>query len=410
MVVGMGLGKVAPILFGLFLSRQFGALALASFVLLLTYVSALVALPTLGATPQIIRAGAHDDAEAAVVSAIRGSLVLLALALAGSLLWWLGMAPRALLALPVSPLLMQGWVALLGAGLVLYGLAQSTAAQQERHFAIGAWSVAIYLGAAGAGMAAGRWPGLVAGLPGDAAAITAYGAVFLGLTLCFFIASQRPLATAWACAGALWRGDELQVALRGAFSTSLFGLITLVGLYVLMHVAQQRMSATEGATFALAFQLFQAGIFLPSVLGAIVVPSMVAADRDGEQDAAVLHRRTRGVYLGIGIVWLLASLLLARPLLSLYGLEAIGATGIVLMQAAAVLAGLQAYFIQRFVALGRFGLLASASLLWAVTGYAVLMLAPEGLLGSVAALVAAYVACLAFYLLLSGREDKRELL
>lgn len=398
MVAGMGLGKLAPLLFGLFLSRQFGAPALAGFVLLLTYVTALVALPTLGATPQIIRAGTHDDAAGAVVRAILASAMLLALMLAGSLLWWLGVAAQPLLALEVSPQLMQGWVALLGAALVCYGLAQSTAAQQERHFAIGAWSVVIYLGAAGAGMVAGVWPAaLGAGLSGEAAAITVYCAGFLALTVLFFIGSQRPLRAAWRHAGALWRGAEVATSLRGAVSTSLFGLITLAGLYVLMHAAQQRMAATEDAIFALAFQLFQAGIFLPSVLGAIVVPRLVAAGHDGAIDAAALHRRTRAVYLGIGIAWLLASLLVARPLLALYGLDAAGATGLVLMQVAAVLAGLQAYFIQRFVAAGSFGLLASASLLWAVTGYVVLMLAPPGLLGSVLALVAAYVACLAYY-------------
>lgn len=400
MVAGMGLGKVAPLLFGLYLSREFGAASFAGFVLVLTYVTALAALPSLGATPQIIRAGVHDNPEAAVVRAILASLVLLLGVVGLSLAWWLLLADHALAAPGLSPLRVQGWVALFAAGLVLYALAQSTCSLQARHFAVGGYSALIYLAAAGAGMLAGR-------LGGEGAALDAYFLVFLLAAAGFFLASQWPLRPAWRRAARGLHGSDLLAAVRGACTTSLFGLLTLAGLYLLMHATQLRLAPDDRAVFALGFQLFQAGIFLPSVFGAIVVPRLVAAGRGAPDEAAALHRRTQGLYLGIGLAWLLAVLVVARPLLALYGLPAAGWSGLVLLQVAAVLAGLQAYFIQRLVAQGHFGRLARAALLWAGSGYATLWLLPPGLLSAAAALVLAYVLCLGFYLLTdSGRSDK----
>lgn len=387
MVAGVGAGKVAPLLFGLFLSRRFGAASFADFVVVLSYVAALSAVPTLGSAPQIVRAGAQAEPEASVVMAGLCSLVVMAAGLVLSAAYWLGLAPHALWR--GGALAGQGAVALLSLGLVLYSLAQATCSLQGRYRAVGLWSLGIYAGAALAGGLAGR-----AG--GETGALWGYFTVFLLGALGFFGVSQAPLRAVWRqqlqrlSPGAIGRG------LRQALATSLFGVITLAGIFLLMKSVQLRLPSAESAVFALGFQLFQAGIFLPSVLGAVVVPRLVAAQRAGT-DAMALHRRTRRLYLGLGLGWLLLVAGAGRPLLRLYGLDQSGWPAVLLMQLAAVLAGLQAYFIQRLVALGRFRLLALGSLLWAGLALGLLALQDGGARWAAMAMVLAYGASLLFY-------------
>jgi O-antigen/teichoic acid export membrane protein len=393
LVAGASSGKLVPILFGFYLARQFGGGALAGFVLVLTYGAALTALANLGAAPRIIRAGAYADVSGFISGVTVVSFLLATLALLPSTAYWLLVADAPFLAADVDPSLAQAWVALYSLGLVMYTLAQSTLSMRGEYRAAGGFALALHGVAAVAGIAVG-------GSGGDTVAVSAYFITYFAGNFIFFVASQRHLGRVWYRTGELISVASLWAGVLGSLSASLFGVITLTGFYFFMQTVQRELPIADAATFAMSFQLFQAGVFLPSLLGNIVVPRMVKAGRDGK-DAAYLHRSTRAIYLCIGFVWLLCSLLLARPLLALYGLDAEGATGLVLMQVAAVLAGLQAYFVQRFVALGRFGILALASLVWAITGYAVLMQLQPSLLGSVLALVLAYVACLSFYLVYS---------
>lgn len=395
MVAGVGLGKVVPILFGLFLSREFGAASFAGFVLLLTYVAALAALPSLGATPQIIRAGVHDDPARAVVRTALASLMLTLLLVALSALYWMALSSAPLLHSVASPGAVYVWVGLYAAGLVLFALAQSTCSLQGRHLVVGLSAVATYGGAAIAGLLAGK-------VAGVGAALGSYFAVFALSALVFFGVSQYPLRSEWrGVLGALRPARALE-SLCATLGTSLFGLVTLVGLYLVMHSAQARMTSAEGATFALAFQLFQAGIFLPSVLGALVVPRLVSAQRQGgAEGVAALGRRTLIVYLGLGLAWLLVVAVIARPLLALYGLEGGNVGGLLLLQVAGVLASLQAYFIQSLVAQGRFAALAAGSVIWVMAAWTWLQASPAGVMSTASALVVGYGVCLGFYAVLS---------
>ncbi|WKC36222.1 hypothetical protein QYM18_17350 [Ectopseudomonas chengduensis] len=391
LVVGAGSSKLIPILFGLYLARQFDGDALVSFVLVLAYGAALSAFSNLGASPRIVRAGAYSDPDGFITEVTVVSFLLAGFALLLSIIYWLLAAGVPFLTLEIAPYYAQAWVALYSLGLVMCTLAQATFNMKGNYCATGVYALILH---AVAGVA-----GIIAGEVGEVGlAVSCYFITYFAGNLIFFVASRRCLvlrgrsSAEWLSIARLWSG------VGGALSASLFGVITLAGLYLFVHSVQRELSTSDAATFALGLQLFQAGVFLPSVLGGIVVPRMVAAGGFGKGDADALHRRTRALYIGIGLAWLFVSLFLARPLLALYSLDAAGAAGFVLIQVAAALAGLQAYFVQRLVALGRFNLLAVASLVWALAGYATLLLVPTSLFGAALALVMAYVACLFFYL------------
>lgn len=398
LVAGVGSGKLVPILFGLYLARQFDGDALLSFVLVLAYGAALSAFSNLGASPRIIRAGAHSDPDGFITEVTVVSFLLAGFALLLSTMYWLLAADVPFLTLEIAPYCAQAWVALYSLGLVMFTLAQSTLNMKGNYCATGIYALILH---AVAGVA-----GIIAGELGEVGlAVSAYFITYFVGNLIFFVSSQRRLVrsggsmTEWLSIARLWSG------VGEALSASLFGVITLAGLYLFVHSVQRELSTSDAATFALGLQLFQVGVFLPSVLGGIVVPRMVTAGRFGKGDADALHRRTRALYLGIGLAWLFVSLFLARPLLALYGLDAAGVSGFVLIQVAAALAGLQAYFVQRLVALGRFNILAVASLVWALAGYAALLFVPTSLFGAASALVMAYMACLFFYLV-SPQESR----
>lgn len=390
LVAGAGSSKLIPIFFGFYLARQFGGDALVSFVLVLAYGAALSAFSNLGASPRIIRAGALSDPDSFIAEVTFVSFLLAGIALLLSTTYWLLVADVSFLVLDLDPYRAQAWIALYSLGLVMFTLAQSTFNMKGDHCATGLYALFLHV-ISGAG-------GVIAGEVGEVGfAVSCYFVTYFLGNLSFFVASRYRLVRSEASIADMLSIVRLLRGMRGALSASLFGVITLAGLYLFVQTVQRGLSTSDAATFALGLQLFQAGVFLPSVLGGIVVPRMVAARRFGKDDPEALHQGTRALYFGIGLAWFFVSLLLARPLLALYDLESSGAAGLVLIQVAAALAGFQAYFVQRLVAVGHFNLLAVASLVWALAGYVALLLIPSSLFGAALALVMAYVACLFFY-------------
>ncbi len=390
-VLGVGIGKLVPVLFGFFLSRQFGAGGLAGFVLVLTYSAALSAVSNLGSVPRIIRAGAHANINLTILRAVLSGLLIQAALLAISLIYWILFSDDVLLHALDSPKLEQAWVVLCSLGLVLYSMAHAIYSAHRAYLRVGLSSIAIYGGAAIAGWLAGS----VADVE---MALNAYFSIFFLVSLLFFISSQRIISREWRQIGSLL--IDAVSDLKQVLITSLFGVITQGGFYLMMNVVQRDLPTGETATFALAFQLFQAGIFLPSVLGSVVVPRMVSVYNDGLAETKIqLERQIQRAYLLIGIIWLVVITCVANLLLALYGLDNSGALGLIVLQFSALLAAQQAFYIQHFVALGRFGLLAFVSLIWAASGLGFLWVAPVGILYVVFAFLFAYFVSLCFYAL-----------
>lgn len=394
MVFGVGGGKVFPIIFGVYLSRWFGGNAISDFVLVSTYVAALSAVSTMGSAPQIIRAGVIDNPGAYIVSVSFFAILILLFGLAASTLYWTFLSePLLLLGYSGGRLLEQLMIAQLAFGLVFYAIGQAAYNHNQNYRVVGLSSVGIYAGAA--------LSGLCGGLFGSyAIALLAYFSFFMVSSLVFMVFSQREYFPEWQRAGSNTDRATLMTGFGSAISSSLFGLITLAGLFIVMKLVQSGLDSEGKAIFSMAFQLFQVGIFLPSVLGAIVVPRMVLAGKESDPvSQGVIRKKTIMLYALIGAVWLVLVSICIRPLFEIYrfAFDTEKAWSVMLVQFAVVLAAVQAYYIQRFVYLGRFRLLAVASAVWASSAILLLEVINKELLESALALVFAYMASLILY-------------
>ena len=392
MVFGAAGGKLFPILFGLYLSRTFGQFDFSSFILIITYAAALTAVASMGSAPQLLRLGAVEEPEKHVITVVSVGVLLTVVLVALSSFFWSVISTK--------PLLAQGeWLGLfllgeMALGLICYSISQAILNAKSRFRVAGFSSLVTYAGSAVLGMMAGYL------FNSNTYALVTYFTFFLGASLVFLVLSQRAYIKAWQSFQTLINLKDLITGAKIAMHTSLFGVVTLVGFFIIMAIVHARLSVQDSAVFAMSFQLFQAGIFLPSVLGSIAVPRMVSASKvsDINREKAV-HKKIRALYLLIGVGWTGLVALFAYPLLSLYALseskESVYA--IILFQVAGIFAVMQAYHIQKSISLGNFGLLAVAAVVWLAVALFFIEYVGQGLLAAVLALVAAYTISFLFY-------------
>src|SRR5690606_5658338 len=144
---------------------------------------------------------------------------------------------------------------------------------------------------------------------------------------------------------------KIFVSLRVA----IFGFITMLSLYLLIKFINNSFNPQKIAVFSVAFQFFQIGIFLPSVLGSVFVPILVR-NKSNVDD----QKKMKLIYIFIALIWLLLSVGLVYPVFKLYGFE-IKLEFILtflIVQFCVLFSSIQAFYIQNFVANGKFGFLA----------------------------------------------------
>ncbi|MFZ7271302.1 hypothetical protein ACLS0H_09990, partial [Avibacterium avium] len=81
MILGIGSSKFLQILFAFYLSYKFNHGALVTFFLILTLGTAVSSVVSLGATPQIIRAGAFSDPMEHIISTIKTAAIFIIISL-----------------------------------------------------------------------------------------------------------------------------------------------------------------------------------------------------------------------------------------------------------------------------------------------------------------------------------------
>ncbi len=397
MVVGAAGAKVFPILFGLYLSRVFGFADYANFILIVTYAAALTAVAAMGSAPQILRLGAVDEPEKHVITVVTIGVLFTAVLVVLSSIFWFFLATNPLTTKPLAAqsdglgLLLLGEMAL---GLIFYAISQAIFNVNGKFRAAGISSIVTYAGSAVMGISVGFVWGV------DTLALLAYFTFFMVASLLFFIISQRHYIKTWRMYRRLMNAKDLIAGMKATLRTSLFGVVTLVGFFMIMAIVHTTLSVHDSAVFAMSFQLFQAGIFLPSILGGIVIPKMVSAtktaDLDGEKE---IHKKIRILYFAVGVGWTVLVAAFAYPLLGLYGFDQNieSAYAIVLFQIAGIFAVMQAYHIQKGVSSGHFGLLATAAIVWLLVALISLQLMGHRLLSAVFSLVVAYGVSFFFY-------------
>jgi O-antigen/teichoic acid export membrane protein len=402
MVFGAAGAKVFPILFGLYLSRVFGFADYANFILIVTYAAALTAVAAMGSAPQILRLGAVDEPEKHVVTIVTiGVFFTIVLVVLSSLFWFF---------LSSKPLVAQGdglGALLLGAmalGLICYAISQAVFNVNGKFRVAGISSIVIYAGSAVLGVLIGFLSDR------NTLALLAYFTFFMIASLVFLFISQRHYIQTWRMYSSVMNAKELIAGMKVTLHTSLFGVVTLVGFFIIMAIVHATLNIHDSAVFAMSFQLFQAGIFLPSILGSIMIPHMVSATKKADFDAErKVHQKIRILYLVVGVVWTGLVAVFAYPLLRLYGFDQNieSAYAVVLFQIAGIFAVMQAYHIQKGVSSGRFGLLAIAAIIWLLVALIALKLLAESLLSAVFSLVIAYGVSFFFYEGYSALTRKR---
>lgn len=381
-IVGVGAAKFAQLLYCLYLSWQFGHAALATMVLILSNAAAFGSIVTLGASPQIVRAGAHKNPEDHISATVTAVLVVLITSII--LLILVGLVfPGDLLLQGITGVEFTILSACILIALASYAIMQSYLSYREKYVLLGSVTFVLYV------------VPLVVGV--------AVGYIFENLILSIIAYSTMFLLA--ACSASLiiygpnysWRGARRVLTEFGRFvgyigmllHTALFGFLAMLSLFFVIRFVNSNFSSEDAALFSVGFQFFQVGIFVPSVLGVVFVPSLIKAS-----DLKVEESKIKQIYVLISLFWSVLVVVGLVPIFLLYKLElSVSSVSVFLiMQLSVVFAVIQAFHIQRGVASGGFGLLAINAFIWGGVALVLQSLLPLKLVYSAISLLAAYLA------------------
>lgn len=344
LVLGSALVQRAmPLTIGFVVASLFGASDYADTVLLINAANLCGSLPTLAVTPQILRT---LDERMAIWLASRGFLAGTPFIFAATLSvsGYMGSIGDAFFLFTYS------------SGVFVFGIAQAILNQQMRHFdaLVHAGAISIL--------------SLVSGLCvyGFDASSSAFR-VLLGVTMLllslasFFLARRQNLK-----AGNAFPGTQLAADFSNAIWSGVFSALVLGGLFVSNYRVKMSGSHSDYVAFSLGLQMFAVVVFVPGAMSSYFVPKLVRANSASARqsmNAAVQSYLVVGLLAFFGAValspWLLRYLD-QQPSTRQFEI-------FVLIQAAAMLAAVNAAYNQVLVVLGRFAFMAGLSLVWLTT-------------------------------------------
>lgn len=354
-----GLGKLLPLLFGMYIANMAGHESYVLFVQILVQSNFLTAVATVSYVQLILSSkGSQPNAESRQY-AFRAMIFAVIVSMAGAA-WAAYIRPNQLLCTVVW----YCWVSVVvGLVVVLYSLGNSALtivmAQFNAELRNARAGLLMFLGLLlpyGVG-AFVVWMGL------------SYYLVFLALALLLMIIA---LAVYWRfnkrfLAGL--RGKEICRLMRCSLplEKGQIYIMVFVGAILFSHsYAISKVSLENdphmAAIFALGYQLFAVGLFIPSVLGNVVIPRL----SQGKEGTEANITRLALVYAVIALVWLASIYLLGNSILAWYGLEvnSNNMTVLLILQSAAVFGATNALLNQQFVAKKNFFAMACLALLY----------------------------------------------
>ena len=278
-LLSSGGAKFAPLLFGLFLMQWFGGGVYTSYVVLLNYAAALTALSCMGSTPQILRAGVTGNANMTVVRAALAAVIGMAILMLLSSAYWFAVAGTSFFTLLESGM---WWdlrvVSFYCLGLLFVSLSHSILSQGERWLGLSVSYVTVYWLPLASGVMSGYY------FNSGAVAIEMYCIIFFAVSLLSFYRYLKDVSFFSAV-------SDLLLGVK----VSLFAVFLLIGFYVASYYVSLEFGELEGAVYSLSFQLFSISIFIPSVLGSIVIPML---SNKTKSDSAVDGSKVLFVYVG----------------------------------------------------------------------------------------------------------------
>jgi len=292
-LLGAGFAKLAPLLFGFFLSNNLGALPYVGFVSLLAFSNFLTSVSTISYTQLILSSGklGQESTDFYVASGVVMSIIV---SLLGGV-WYCFSSVGSGLGIVTSLIAYS-----LGNSMLTIVIAVRNSKIENK--SAGLISLFTYIIAYGAGL-------ILLLLDVD-------------VWLCVWVLSITILAIGWVFYKKL--NIKLFAVIKNAhgmhFGWGHISITAFVGCVLFSHATI--LSGVAGANlpevaaeFSLAYQLFAVGIFIPSTLGNVMTPRM-ANSQKGElfRNSLVL------LYLGIAIAWCVIVYFFESLILEMYGL------------------------------------------------------------------------------------------
>lgn len=394
MVAGVGSSKMMQLLFSFYLSYIFGHSALATFVLVVTLAAAISSIVSLGSSPQIIRAGAYAEPRSHIESVL-GTAFLLSLVMIVFLAVYLYVSQSIfyLKNFTINDYFIS--TVCVSLSFILYSLFQSFLSYKQNYKKLGMYSIFTYFSPLLSCF-------LLSFFITDARClILSYCWLFLvssGVT--FFLSTKDDIDFKRSILKSI--RDGLFRKIFASLRVAIFGFITMLSLYLLIKFINNSFDPQKTAVFSVAFQFFQIGIFLPSVLGSVFVPILVR-NKSNVDD----QKKMKLTYIFIALIWLLLSVGLVYPVFKLYGFE-IKLEFILtflIVQLCVLFSSIQAFYIQTFVANGSFGFLAFVSGVWGGVLLMMQIFLPINIIYSSVSLLLAYIVSnLLFAIILKRKE------
>ena len=391
-VIGAATAKVGPVFFGFLLSKYWGHSEYATFLLLANFAAFISSFPTLGGVPQILSSGRLSNPGYEIKRNINVSISLVILFQLGYLLYWFFVQKNG-----SNVEAIRGWSWFLSSlfysiGLVLYGLANALLNAKERWLIASLCSVGVYLSPVVFAFAIG---GSLEGR--NYFIIVLYAFLFFSSCAVYFLSVTRFFKIGFSFSPKViffeWRG------LLKHFKVSFFGVAYLWGFYLAAEEVNRNFEDIPSAIYSLSFQLFSVSIFIPSVLGGVLVPYL--SNRiNRKSNVGKVKMWSFFVYIFIASSFSIIVMLLSDYLIKLYGFENypdMAPDVFFKIQIAAVLASVAAYRIQELIVYSRYLVLSAGGCVWLVVmmyGIADTVTLQELVLS----FVWAYFAVLLFYL------------
>lgn len=340
-----GLGKLLPLLFGMYIANMAGHESYVLFVQILVQSNFLTAVATVSYVQLILSSkGSQPNAESRQY-AFRAMIFAVIVSIVGGA-WATYIRPN-------QSLCFDGWscwaAVIVGLVVALYSFGNSALtivmAQFNAELQNARAGMLMFFGLLipyGIGFIL-IWVGLN------------YYLVFLLLALLLMVIA---LVAYWRCNGhyllglnskEIFRLSRQSLPLeRGQIYIMVFvGAILFSHAYAISKVSLEN-DASMASVFALGYQLFAVGLFIPSILGNVIIPRLSR----GKEGAALSICRLAVIYAAIAITWLVSIYLLGESILAWYGLvvNSSNMSILLILQSAAVFGATNALLNQQFVA------------------------------------------------------------
>jgi len=361
-VSSTGLAKVLPLLFGLCLSRLVSPQSYVYFVQVLAQANFLTTLATVSYTQIILSSRTTGDGRDTQDIALRALVFAAIVSIIGGL--W-----AAYTAFPAT-LCNGNWDCqaggLTGLCVALYSFGNSVLMIQMSQFNArlkSAHAGVLLICGLGLPYAIGTADLIVT--KRDTAILLPIAAALSGIALAAFWSTNRTSPTEFE------RQSALRLVTQSLPQTREHGYIMLFAalvLYAHAHALTAVNAANNhavAAVFSLGYQLFAIGLFVPGVLGNLVVPLLRRRDRHSKMGP----RSIAVVYLSISLTSMAVVQVFGSYILSWYGLEPSDANRSILLtlQIAVVFASLNAIVNQRLAAMRQYGSMAWLSVVYLLT-------------------------------------------